>query len=237
MTATPAAARSLPAFLKSLLQALRPASVGGQVRAWREGSRYLLAGAALAALGVRRHPALAAPGLALATGVLFFLRDPARPRPARTDLLVAPADGRVIAVRQVDDPYWRRRMWEITVFLSILDVHVQYAPCTGRVVGEEWTEGKRRPAMWPSASEQNARHHIYLEGAVPVTVTQVAGLLARAIVSWVRPGQELAAGDRLGLIKLGSQTLLRWPVEAGEPQVQVGDHVVGSVTPVARLHP
>ncbi|MCX6021922.1 MAG: phosphatidylserine decarboxylase [Chloroflexi bacterium] len=204
-------------------------------RAWREGTRPLLAFGALAVLGGLRRPALALPGIAAAATLLWLYRDPERPRPPRADMAYAPADGRVLAVRQVQDDHWNRRMWEIIIFLSLANVHIQRAPLAGRIEGERWIEGKRRPAMWPSASEHNARHDIYIQGAVPVTVTQVAGLVARAIVSWADPGATLAAGDRLGIIKLGSQTVLRVPADQAEVLVQEGDNVVGGVTPLARL--
>jgi phosphatidylserine decarboxylase len=124
-------------------------------------------------------------------------------------------------------------MLEIAIFLALWNVHVQRAPLSGRVEGVEKFEGKFGNALF-AGSEENFRQAIYLEtGWGPCSVTQVAGMLARRIVCWVEPGQTVAAGQRLGMIKLGSRVLLRLPAEC-EPLVRVGQEIRGGLTPVAR---
>ena len=200
--------------------------------AGREARTPLVALVALSILGFfSRRPLLGLiPALSI-PALLYVFRDPPRVAPLRPDLVMSPADGKVLSVRAVQDGYWDQEMWEVVIFLSLFDVHVQRSPCAGQVVETRFVPGDFRPALWPSASERNERLHVYLQGPVPLTVTQVAGILARSIVSWVQPGQELASGERIGMIKLGSQTHLRFP-HRYRPLVRPGDHVAAAVTPI-----
>ncbi|MBI4499318.1 MAG: phosphatidylserine decarboxylase [Chloroflexi bacterium] len=204
----------------------------GAARREARGPVLALLGCAL--LGWRVRPVLGLASALAVPALLYLFRDPPRVAPQRSDLLMAPADGRVLDVRPVVDGYWEQEMWEVVIFLSLLDVHVQRSPLAGTVVGTHYRPGAHRPALWPSASERNERLETYIRGTVPVTVTQVAGILARAIVSWVQPGQQLIAGERLGMIKLGSQTHLRFPRRV-RPLVAPGDRVQAALTPVARI--
>lgn len=202
--------------------------------AQREARRPLLGLLALSLLAFRVRPALGLiPALAI-PALLYVFRDPPRVAPLRPDLVLSPADGRVLTVRPVQDDYWRQEMWEIVIFLGLLDVHVQRSPLAGEVIETRFTPGEFRPALWPSASERNERLDVFIQGPAPVTVTQVAGILARSIVSWVQPGQRLASGERIGMIKLGSQTHLRFP-RRYRPLVAPGDRVSAAHTPVTLI--
>jgi phosphatidylserine decarboxylase len=191
----------------------------------------LAAACILALMGRRRAALLAAlPGLAS----LGFFRDPERVPPAVAGALLAPADGTVMAVADLADPFVGPAT-RVSVFLSPLDVHVNRSPVAGVVRAVEWVRGRHVAAYRPEASEENARCTVALEGAgVRVAVTQVAGVVARRIVCRVRPGEVLAAGQRYGLIRFGSRTDLTMPRRT-EVRVGVGDRVRGGETVVGVL--
>jgi phosphatidylserine decarboxylase len=218
-------------------------------RAWRKGTQSsssrrralptpiregwaLLAPPALASLLLLRpSPAGAAVAAASAAFVAWFLRDPDR-TPTSHGLALAPADGRVVRIAPVHDDYLDAEMIEVSIFLALWNVHVQRAPLAGRVIDAVVVSGPRRPAMFDDAAH-NHRHCVYMETAWgPCVVTLMAGLLARRIVRWVEPGDDLAAGDRLGIIKFGSRVSLRLPVGC-RALVEVGQEVRGGLTPVA----
>ena len=191
----------------------------------------LVAAGVLALLGQRRAAALVAlPGLAS----LGFFRDPERTAPAVPGALLAPADGRVMGVARLDDP-WVGPATRVSIFLSPLDVHVNRAPIAGVVHRVEWRPGRFVAAYRPEASEDNERCTVSLEGdAARVSVSQIAGVVARRIVCRARPGDKLAAGERYGLIRFGSRTDLTMP-RAADLRVQVGDRVTGGESIMAVL--
>jgi len=169
--------------------------------------------------------------------VFFFMRDPRRYPVAAVGEALAPADGTVIGIEVVRDSYWHEEMREIRLFLSIVDVHVQRSPIAGRVVRLERTPGARLPAMRHDATHRNERCAIYVDGdGTRCVVTQIAGALARTIVTWVRVGQDVRAGEKLGMIRLGSQTTVRLPL-AYHPAVRVGDSVRAGIDVIARRPP
>jgi len=202
----------------------------------REGAPYVLGLAAAAGLLWRWRPLAGIAGFVLAAGVGAFFRDPIRRIEADPGLLYAPADGKVIGVDEVEDPWYvGRRSYRVSIFLSILDVHVNRGPVAGRIEAVRELGTGFAPAMSFERSHGNRRREIGLETAHgPVLVVQVAGLLARRIVGWVREGDVVAAGQKLGMITFGSRTDLVFPVDAATPGVQVGQRVVGGQTAVAR---
>lgn len=184
------------------------------------------------------HPltvALAGALTALLAFLAFFLRDPRRIPPAG-DLCLAPADGRVLEICRLHEPtFVQGEALRISIFMSLLDVHVNRAPLAGRVVRVEHVPGQFHRAFRPESSALNEHNLIGLStDHGKVLVKQVAGILARRIVCWVRPGQQLQAADRLGMIKLGSRVELYLPA-AAEPVTQVGDRTRAGVTVIARL--
>ncbi len=161
-----------------------------------------------------------------ALAFLGFFRDPERTPPAVQGAVLAPADGRVMAIAEVTDP-WVGQAVRMSIFLSPLDVHVNRAPLGGLVKNVEYAAGRFRAAYRPEASEQNERCTVNLEGETArVAVKQIAGVLARRIVCRVRPGDTLRAGERYGLIRFGSRTDLVVP-RGTQVRVTVGDRVRG----------
>jgi phosphatidylserine decarboxylase len=167
--------------------------------------------------------------------LLYFFRDPERISPTGERLILSPADGRVMEVRQAHEPRFLGGPGvKISVFMSLLNVHVNRAPVEGRVALVRHVPGRFLQAFRPEASDVNEHNLIGLESCQGrVLVKRVAGILARRIVCWVQISQEMHAGERLGVIKFGSRVELYLPLDV-EPVVQVGDRVRAGVTVVAR---
>lgn len=164
-------------------------------------------------------------GLA-ALACLGFFRDPERTPPDLPGAVLAPADGRVMAVAETQDP-WVGRAVRVSIFLSPLDVHVNRAPIGGLVKNVEHAPGRFVAAYRPEASDENERCTVSLEGETArVAVKQIAGVVARRIVCRVRAGDALKAGERFGLIRFGSRTDLIVP-RGTTVKVAVGDRVRG----------
>lgn len=157
--------------------------------------------------------------LILAAWCTYFFRDPPRVTPLRPDILVSPADGRISAIATGVAPrelglgeQTRRR---ISVFMSVFDCHVNRAPLAGAVRQVVYTPGKFFNAELSKASEANERNGIVLDTPRgPVAVVQIAGLIARRIVCFVKPGEELVRGKRIGLIRFGSRVDVWLPLAA-----------------------
>jgi phosphatidylserine decarboxylase len=173
-------------------------------------------------------PAAAALG-AVTLCFLAFFRDPDRIAPVVPGAVLAPADGRVMRVVEIDDP-WVGRAVRVSIFLSPLDVHVNRSPVAALVEGVQYAAGRFLAAYRDEASELNERCTLALQGeAARVGVKQIAGVLARRIVCRAKPGDKLQAGERFGLIRFGSRTDLVVP-QGTELRVRVGDRVRGGET-------
>jgi len=174
-------------------------------------------------------PAVAGILAAVALAFLAFFRDPERTAPALPGAVLAPADGKVMGIAEVEDR-WVGRAVRLSIFLSPLDVHVNRAPAAGLVRDVEYVPGRFLAAYNPEASEQNERCTVALEAeAARLSVRQISGVLARRIVCRARPGDKFRAGQRYGLIRFGSRTDLLVPAGT-ELRVQVGDRVRGGET-------
>lgn len=175
------------------------------------------------------------PGV-LALFFIYFFRNPSRSMPYDPNILYSPADGTVMAVEDVyDDEYLNEPATKVTVFLSVFNVHVNRSPIDGEIKYQRYTCGQFVPAYKKSASFENERHAIGLDnGRMRILVTQVAGLLARRIVSWVTLGHQMKQGECYGMIKFGSSTELVVPKNV-EITVKKGDTVVGGVTVMGRV--
>ena len=173
--------------------------------------------------------------LALFALLLYFFRDPERHSPVGDGLFLAPADGKVMAVqREHEARFLEGEAVRISIFMSLTDVHVNRMPIDGRVELVEHVAGRFLQAFRPESSDVNEHNLIGLNTRYGrVLVKQVSGIMARRIVCWAQPGQELEAGDRLGLIKFGSRVDLHLPAGA-EPAVEVGDRTLAGVTVLAR---
>lgn len=165
----------------------------------------------------------------LALYVAWFFRNPQRAIPSEAGAIVSPADGKVVAVRQLEDG-----SQAMSIFLNIFNVHVNRSPIQGVVQTAEYTEGKFVPADRPEASTVNERNKLVIvDGSFRLEVTQVAGLIARRIVCWSKPGDQLERGQRFGLIRFGSRVDLRFPKDC-EIVVKVGQKVAGGSDIIAR---
>ena len=170
--------------------------------------------------------------------VAYFFRDPERRMPPGEDVVVSPADGRVMSVEPVDgEAFMEGTATRVTIFLSIFNVHVQRAPLGGRVAHYSYREGGYLPAWRAEASSRNERASLGIETeAGPVLVRQIAGLVARRIVTYPREGDSVARGDRIGLIRFGSRVDLLLPPD-WQVAVRPDDVVRGGETVVARVVP
>ena len=208
---------------------------------WREIAVATVVLAGLAGLaGALVGLWLAAPVGLVWIWVLAFFRDPRRERQFGPQDLCAPADGTVTEVAEleryppIDGPAVR-----IGIFLSLLNVHVNRFPCSGRVTGQTYRKGEFLDARKPDSSTRNESNTLVIDPDPPlpgpVVVRQVAGLVARRIISHVRIGERCGIGGRFGMIKFGSRTELVVPRLAGtDIQVKVGEKVYGGVTVLVR---
>lgn len=172
----------------------------------------------------------------LALYFAYFFRDFHRSMPYDPNILYSPADGTVMGVEEIfDDEYLNEPARKLTIFLSVFNVHTNRAPLDGEIKYQRYTCGQFVPAYEKNASFENERHAVGVDnGRIRFLVIQVAGLLARRIVSWVSVGHELKQGETYGMIKFGSSTELIVPKNV-EITVKKGDKVVGGITVVGRV--
>jgi phosphatidylserine decarboxylase len=177
---------------------------------------------------------LAVPMLLLAAFMAYFFRDPNRVSPEDESLVVSPADGRVTRVEKLS-PGEAQSPTVVSIFLSPFDVHVNRSPVAGRVSDVAYTKGRFMIATKDEASLVNEQNALTIEGErVTVVCKQIAGVLARRIVCWKKPGDTLQRGERFGLIKFSSRTDLVLPPHV-EVAVSVGDKVRGGVSVIGRI--
>jgi len=185
----------------------------------------------VAAFLLRRWPlASAALGIVCAA-IGWALRDPNRPIVPGSSWL-APADGRVVSVAAVEDP-WIGAAWEIAIFLALWNVHVQRIPYAARIARIEAVAGGFRPAFLAGAATNNRQILSYETEHGRAVLGLMSGIVARRIVLWVSAGDQLPRGERIGMIKFGSRVTLRVP-RAFTPLVRPGDAVRAGLTPIAR---
>lgn len=176
------------------------------------------------------------PALAAAPVAAFF-RDPERDVPDDENAVVAASDGRVLAVERLrDERFGDQDFLRISVFLSVLDVHVNRSPVAGKVVDYFVTDGGFAAAMKPDAEHNVAAYTVLDTRRGTVVVAQRTGLIARRIVQRAPVGSLLAKGERLGLIRFGSRTDVYLPADAAEPLVGPGERVLGAASVIARWH-
>jgi len=167
--------------------------------------------------------------LVLTLFVLFFFRDPERTVPQGQGVVVSPADGRVIVVKDIFEPdYLKQDVKQISIFLSVFNVHVNRSPIAGTVESVKYNPGKFHVASVDKASLDNEQTGMVISnGKQKVLVKQIAGLIARRIVCYAKPGDQVRLGERYGLIRFGSRVDIFLPKDA-ELKVKVGDRVKGS---------
>ncbi|KGF47922.1 phosphatidylserine decarboxylase [Veillonella montpellierensis DNF00314] len=172
----------------------------------------------------------------LACFFLYFFRNPKRTIPKGENLILSPADGKVMDISEVyEDLFLNRKVKKVTIFLSVFDVHVNRAPIEGEITFRQYTCGGFLPAYKKEVGFENERHTICIDnGKIEVLVTQIAGLLARRIISWTDLGSHLEKGQLYGMIKFGSCTEICMPTDV-EILVKKGQHISGGDTVIGRL--
>lgn len=168
--------------------------------------------------------------------VLQFFRDPAREVPQDAGAVLSPADGRIVAVERTNDPYVQREAIKVSVFMNVFNVHSNRSPVDGTVQQVWYFPGKFVNADLDKASTENERNAVWLKTAngTDITSVQVAGLIARRILCYVKAGDVLARGQRYGFIRFGSRVDVYLPLDASV-KVSIGDKVSATTTILAIL--
>lgn len=168
--------------------------------------------------------------------VLFFFRDPRRIIPQGDSLVVSPADGKVVAIEQVDEKdYLYQSVRRISIFLSVFNVHINRVPISGTIETVKYNPGKFHIAALPKASLENEQTAMIVTTSnTKILVKQIAGIIARRIICYVQPGAVVKKGERYGLICFGSRVDIFLP-ENFEIRVKVGDRVKGAEDIIAVL--
>jgi phosphatidylserine decarboxylase len=218
--------------------------------AWRwpavhpEGRKFVVIAALIAAVfAFFAWETVAWPLLGLTIWVAAFFRDPIRTTPKGEGLIIAPADGLVTLIARVPPPRElsgegglpAELVTRVSIFMSVFDVHINRTPIPGEIKRVVYISGKFLNADLDKASEENERQHILVEGhnGLRVGFTQIAGFVARRIVPWVKPGDFVGVGQRVGLIRFGSRVDVYLPAGT-EPLVILGQRTLAGETVVAR---
>ena len=211
-----------------------------------EGRKFVVIAGAIAALfwWVIDWDWLGYVALGLTIWTAAFFRDPVRTTPTGEGLLIAPADGLVTMITNVPPP--KELIGEdgmsgdpvvrVSIFMSVFDVHINRTPIAGTILKVVYIAGKFLNADLDKASEDNERQHILVEAAdgTRVAFTQIAGLVARRIVPWIKPGDRVTVGQRIGLIRFGSRVDVYLPAGTSS-QVLLGQRTIAGETIVGRL--
>ncbi len=203
----------------------------------REGWCFI-AGSLIAAIVVHVWAGFswAAPLWLIALFMIQFFRDPPRTAPGDAGAVVSPADGRVMIVERAHDPYLNREALKISVFMNVFNAHSNRSPVAGEVRNTWYNAGRFMNAALAKSSLENERAAVWLRtpGGADVTCVQVAGLIARRVLCYARPGQHLGRGERFGFIRFGSRVDVYLPLTAS-PRASVGDKVYATATTLALL--
>ena len=202
----------------------------------REGWPFLAIAITAAAVATYFSPVWSIPLWIIAVFVLQFFRDPPREIPTQANAVLSPADGRIVVVEKTQDPYAGREALKISVFMNVFNVHSNRSPVDGVIGTVQYFPGKFVNADLDKASIENERNALVITAANGQTVTcvQVAGLIARRILCYVKPGERLTRGQRYGFIRFGSRVDVYLPLSA-QPKVAVGDTVSATETILAEL--
>lgn len=176
-------------------------------------------------------------GAVVFAAIAVFFRNPRRVIPEGPGLVVSPADGKIVAIEEVvEAPFVKRPMRRVSIFLSIFDVHINRLPVAGTIKHLAYHAGKFFVASFAKASEQNERHVIHMEDEAgrAIIITQIAGLVARRIVCYLREGDHVGRGERFGLIRFGSRVDLCLPPDC-KLLVTCGDRVRGGSSVIGRF--
>lgn len=206
----------------------------------RDGHKFIAIGLGVTLIFFLIWPPLGWVAAVITAWVIYFFRDPDRVTPLREGLIIAPADGKVSLIEKVRPPaelgLGDEERTRISIFLSVFDVHIQRAPLAGRIIRSLYMPGAFLNAALDKASEENERRTIVIETAngTKVAVVQIAGLVARRIVTLSAEGDTLGVGERFGLIRFGSRVDTYLPPGAF-PAVAIGQRAIGGETILSDL--
>ncbi len=204
-----------------------------------EGKPYVLApliAGAFFTLAKKPKLALGFLGLSLANG--FFFRNPKREPLYEPELIISPADGKIVCCKVVELPDWYEGpLYRIGIFMRLWDVHLNRSPITGKVLKVLQIKGEKNPVFLDSAWERNEKtfYLIEREDGVPFWVVQIAGLIARRTKNFVLPGDDIVTGDLIGIIKFSSRVELFFPYEGAEIFVKEGQKVLAGETVLGKF--
>ncbi|HCY39499.1 MAG: phosphatidylserine decarboxylase [Burkholderiales bacterium] len=178
----------------------------------------------------------ALPFILIAAFVVQFFRDPPRTIPEDANVILSPADGKIICIEQAHDVYQDVQALKISVFMNVFNVHSNRAPADGEVLDVQYFAGKFVNADFDKASTENERNAVILRmsNGQRITFVQVAGLIARRILCYTKPGEWLKRGERYGFIRFGSRVDVYLPLNA-TPLVSIGQKVKATETILARI--
>ncbi len=207
-----------------------------------EGRKYVAISIGITLLLTIISNVLFWPMVGLTIWVAAFFRDPIRTSPVGDDLIVAPADGLVTMIQRVAIPrelvgeLGEAPLVRVSMFMSVFDVHINRTPIAGTIRQVVYISGKFLNADLDKASEENERQHFVVEGrdGRKIGFTQIAGLVARRIVGFAKPGDMVATGQRVGLIRFGSRVDVYLPDDCA-PQVALGQRTIAGETVIGRV--
>jgi phosphatidylserine decarboxylase len=205
-----------------------------------DGIKFVAIGAGVSLLLFVLWPPLAWLAVLITAWIAYFFRDPPRVTPLREGLVIAPGDGRVCAIERVRPPaelgLGEAQRLRVSIFLSVFDVHINRAPVAGRIIRSIYVPGSFLNAAADKASEENERRCIVIDSGsdTEIAMVQIAGLIARRIVTFVNEGESVGVGQRVGLIRFGSRVDLYLPPGHGA-LVAVGQRAIGGETVMADL--
>ncbi len=202
----------------------------------REGWPFLAISVVVAGIATYFCTAWSVPLWIIALFVLQFFRDPAREVPQQRGAVLSPADGRIVAVERAQDVYAQREAIKVSVFMNVFNVHSNRSPVDGTVQHVQYFPGKFVNADLDKASTENERNAVVIKtsGGQIITAVQVAGLIARRILCYVKAGDALVRGQRYGFIRFGSRVDVYLPLTA-TVKVAIGDKVAATTTILASL--
>lgn len=202
----------------------------------KEGWPFILCAVCLALIMSFVFPLWSLPLWVIAGFVIQFFRDPAREIPQQANAVLSPADGRIVAIEQTQDPELQREAIKISVFMNVFNVHSNRSPVDGEVMRVNYFAGSFLNAALAKASLENERNavSVRLDNGQEVTFIQIAGLVARRILCYAKVGDRLSRGQRYGFIRFGSRVDVYVPV-GSHVRVQMGERVLATETILAEL--
>jgi len=217
-----------------------PLSILSRIQVRPEGHLFIVIFALITVVFFNMAQWLGWVGLILVVWCLYFFRDPDRVTPDNSNLVISPADGIVQMVTEASPPseldMTENPMKRISIFMSVFDCHVNRSPINGNVIKDAYRPGKFLNATLDKASESNERRSLTIrtESGTEIAVVQIAGLIARRIISWTDKGRKLEAGERYGMIRFGSRLDVYLPLKS-KILVLTGQRSIAGETPIAKL--